>query len=73
MRERLLRTGLNDSYDHKWGRKKPNQRFNVDQTPMPFVINAKSTYEEIQKNHQEKIWYRNQGLVLIEDNVRCKC
>ena len=55
MRERLLRTGLNDSYDHKWGRKKPNQRFNVDQTPMPFVINAKSTYEEIQKNHQEKI------------------
>ena len=34
----------------------PNQLFNVDQTPMPFVINAKHTYEEIQKNHQKMIW-----------------
>ena len=23
---------------------------------MPFVINAKHTYEEIQKNHQKMIW-----------------
>ena len=61
MRERLLRTGLNDSYDNKWGRFKPNQRFNVDQTPMPFVVNTKRTYEELQKNHEEKIWISQPG------------
>ena len=35
---------------------KPNQSFNVNQTPVLFIINTKCTYEESQKNHQENIW-----------------
>ena len=56
MREHVLRTGLNDPYDHKLGRCKPNQCFNVDQTSMLVIINTERAYKEIQKNHQEKIW-----------------
>lgn len=55
MREHVLRTGLNDPYDHKLGRFKPNQCFNVDQTSMLFIINTERAYEEIQKNHEEKV------------------
>ena len=41
-RERLVRTGANgDSYDNKWGRFLPSQRLNVDQSPMPFVVDCK--------------------------------
>ena len=60
-RERLLRTGFNDSYDETWGRFKPDQRFNVDQTPMPFSVNTKRTYEKIQPNRQEKVWIAQPG------------
>ena len=60
-RERLLRTGFNDSYDEKWGRFKPDQRFNIDQTPMPLAVNTKRTYEEIQPNRQEKVWIAQLG------------
>ena len=52
----LLQTGLNDSYDSKWGCFNPNQSFNVDQTPMLFVIKTKHTYENINKKHHEKFW-----------------
>ena len=45
--ERLIRTGCNDGYDNKWGRIVPNQRYNVDQSPLPFVVDLKRTYEEI--------------------------
>ena len=40
-RERLIRCGRNESYDEKWGRFTPEQRFNVDQSPLPFAFNSK--------------------------------
>ena len=47
-RERLIRTGGgSETYDPKWGPFAPSQRFNVDQTPMPFVVDQKRTYEII--------------------------
>lgn len=59
-RERLVRTaGKSTSYDPKWGHYKPEERFNVDQTPMPFAINVNRTYEPIEpgdKHH--KTWIR---------------
>ena len=55
MTEHVLRTGLNDPYDHKLGCFKPNQCFNVDQTSMLFIINTERAYEEFQKNHEEKV------------------
>ena len=39
----------------------PTQRFNVDQSPLPFVINVKRTYEQIEKNHAEKNWIAQPG------------
>ena len=57
-RERLVRTGANgDSYDNKWGRFLPSQRFNVDQSPMPFVVDGKKTYEIINPDDKyHKTW-----------------
>ena len=53
--ERLIRTGRGDS------RFLPKQRFNVDQTPMPFVIDTKRTYEQIEHKHTKKIWIAQPG------------
>ena len=48
-RERLVRTGQNDKFDCKWGRFTPRQRLNVDQSPLPFAIDAKRTYDLVEK------------------------
>ena len=58
-REKLIRTGFNDAYDPKWGRFKPFQRLNVDQTPMPFVLYGNKTYEHTEKGedqYRKKVW-----------------
>ena len=55
-RERLIRTGCNDDYDDKWGTFVPNERYNLDQSPLPFVVDAKRTYEQIEYKHTGKIW-----------------
>ena len=42
VRERLVRMGAGlEAYDAKWGRFLPSQRFNVDQSPMAFVVDSK--------------------------------
>ena len=70
-RERLVRSGLNDDYDSKWGRFRPSNRFNVDQSPLPFVIDHKRTYEVIEKKEQRynKVWIQQQGTGL--DKRQC--
>ena len=72
-RERLIRTGCADSYNSKWGRYAPEQRFNVDQSPCPFVINTKKTYEMLEKknpnNREHKVWISQPGSGL--DNRQC--
>ena len=46
-RETLIKSQSSDpNYDKKWGRFKPNQRFNVDQVPLPFVLDKNITYEK---------------------------
>ena len=46
LRKGLIKTGnTKPSYDKKWGRFRPSRRFNVDQVPMPFTIDSKTTYE----------------------------
>ena len=64
-RERLVRKGLNDRYDAKWGRFLPKERFNVDQSPLPFSMNVKKTYEQIEKGNPEKrnhkVWISQPG------------
>ena len=41
----LTGTDKIDNYDKKWGRFKPCQRFNVDQSPLPFAVDTKRTYD----------------------------
>jgi hypothetical protein len=58
-REKLIRVGFDDGYDPKWGRFKPHQRFNVDQSPLPFVLYRNKTYEcfdEGENQHNKKVW-----------------
>ena len=58
-REKLIGTGYSDNYDPKWGRFKPSQRFNVDQSPLPFVIDKTRTYEKVSEkglSKQHKVW-----------------
>ena len=61
-RERLVRSSLNDDYDFKWGRFRPSNRFNVNQSPLPFIIDQKRTYEVIEKKEQRynKVGFNNQ-------------
>ena len=61
-REGVIKSGNKKThYDEKWGRFKPSRRFNVDQTPLPFVVNAKTTYESKEVGHQDKVWVRQPG------------
>ena len=57
-RERFIRTGGNsDTYDPKWGRFLPSQMFNLDHSPMFFVIDSKKTYEIIEpRDCYQKAW-----------------
>ena len=61
--ERLIRTnGKSDHYDPKWGFFKPTERFNVDQTPVPFTVNTKRVYEAIEPGQKHsKTWIRQAG------------
>ena len=58
VRERLLRMAAgSEDYDAKWGRFLPSQRFNVDQSPIPFVADSKKTYEIIkQGDKHQRTW-----------------
>lgn len=65
LRERLVKSGKKDSYDPVYGGFMPTQRFNVDQSPLPFAIDTKKTYELIEpknpENRNKKIWVSQPG------------
>ena len=57
-----MRAGVIEDYDPKWGRFRPETRFNVDQTPLPFVIDHKRTYEVLSENQRyQKVWIHQPG------------
>ena len=56
VRERLVRMGAgSEAHDAKWGHFLSSQRFNVDQSPMPFVTDSIKTYEiiKLRNKHQK--------------------
>ena len=55
-REGLIKSRPNyPNFDAQWGRFKPHQRLNVDQVPLPFVLDKATTYERpLEKG--EKVW-----------------
>ena len=66
-REKCIQTGSEDpSYDQKWGCYQPAQRLNVDQSPLPFVVHSKKTFEYIQKGEGSttNVWISQPGLGL---------
>ena len=63
-RKVYIRTGFGDKCDARWGRFKPNQRLNEDQSPLPFVIEKKRTYEETPELGQSRshtVWILQPG------------
>ena len=65
LRERLVKTGRCETYHPVYGGFVPTQRFNVDQSPLPFAIDTKKTYEHIEpKNKENKyknVWVSQPG------------
>ena len=65
LRGRLTKTGISlSSYAKTWVRFTPVCRFNVDQVPVPFATDCKTTYEvnvkkEDKPNHP--VWVANPG------------
>lgn len=50
LRERVVRTGANDArYGKKFGYFLPQNRFNMDQSPLPFARDVTKTYEQVTK------------------------
>ena len=74
LRERAFRTGAaNPNYDAKWGSYLPIDRFNVDQSPLPFARDTSTTYEQIGKRKKEN---RNQKVLPIQPKQgfsKCFC
>ena len=46
------------TYDLTWGRWLPKRRYNVDQVPLPFVVDQSSTFEE---RGSKSVWVRQVG------------
>ena len=66
LREKLIKSGCNKStYDKKWGRFLPDKRLNVDQIPLPFVIESKRTYEipmnKGKERQDHRVWVAQPG------------
>lgn len=61
-RERCIKTGTVDEYHEKWGHYLPKERLNVDQSPLPFVLDVKRTYEYVEpKNKHHNTWISQPG------------
>ena len=61
-RERVIRSGRNKNYDKKLGRFLLHQRLNVDQSPLPFAISTKRTYEMVKKGDRyHRVWITQPG------------
>ena len=66
-RERCICFGKDEIYDSKWGRFKPIQRLNVSQSPLPFVIDVKKTYEYVESGSKKhNTWISQPGTASLE-------
>ena len=73
LREKCIRTSANEpSYDDKWGRHKPPERLNVDQSPLPFVVHGKKTFEYVPPGQGFTHGFLNQEQDWRNVNAPCK-
>ncbi|XP_065664823.1 uncharacterized protein LOC136086454 [Hydra vulgaris] len=66
LREKLIKSGSGKpTYDKKWGRFPLKKRINVDQIPLPFVVESKQTYKiPISKGNERRdhrVWVAQPG------------
>lgn len=66
LREKVIKSGSGKlTYDKKWGRFSPKKRINVDQIPLPFVIESKRTYEvpmaKGKERRDHRVWIAQPG------------
>lgn len=66
LREKLVKSASDKpTYDRKWGRFSPSKRLNVDQVPLPFVIESKRTYEvpmgKGKERQDHRVWVAQPG------------
>ena len=66
LREKLIKSGSGKpTYDKKWGRFPPKKRINVDQIPLPFVVESKRTYEipmsKGKERRDHRVWVAQPG------------
>ena len=60
--ERCIKTGMGKDYDVKWGHFTPAERINVDQSPLPFVLDVKKTYDYVEpKDKHHNTWISQPG------------
>ena len=70
-RERCLKSNFNDGFDSKWGAFLLHERLTVDQSPLPFVVNVKKTYDYVEpgKSKEHNTWISQPGSGL--DKRKC--
>ena len=66
LREKLIKSGSGKpTYNKKWGRFPPKKRINVDQIPLPFVVESKRTYEipmsKGKERRDHRVWVAQPG------------
>ena len=73
-RERLVKTGKNDQYDPKWERFVPKQRFNVDQSLLPFAVKRKKHTKSSRKSKAKitRFGLANPGAALTKGSAQCR-
>ena len=64
----MVKTGKEENYNPTYGGFMPSQIYNVDQSPLPFAINTKKTYEQMQpknkENRNKTVWISQPAPVL---------
>ena len=68
LRERLVKTGKGENYNPVYSGFMPSQRYNVDQSPLPFTIDTKKTYEQIRPKYKEN---RNKNVWVSQPAPGC--
>lgn len=66
LREKLIKSGSGKpTYDKKWGHFPQKKKINVDQIPLPFVVQSKRTYKipmsKEKKQRDHRVWVAQPG------------
>ena len=61
------------NYTEQWGRFPPDRRFNMDQVPLPFVLDSSTTYERGSVGRYDKVHVSHPGSGLEKRQCTLQC